>query len=769
VTDISLDTAIATGSSTARTMARRFAQEVNVLDFGAVGDTKQAAVQVTTTSGSATLQVGTAVFASTDVGKFIQIVGAGASGGTLSATISGFTSATVVTLNVTAGTSLSASTQTIFWGTDDSPAIAAAASYALSLFGAAPAVFTVVNSTVLYFPPGAYYFKSTQIPRFIYTPVSIMGSGVASTIFIVDPTYQWDLFYWAYCWSDGSDGGTTYPTYPKPNLGGVSISGFRVIGNLNSQYSITGLNFANYNDYVYANNIWFDFWPGRVIYGGGDLYGTETASFLRESSFCNIRAFHCGTAVSGTNCPVIEFSSVGAGDATNEIQIENINIFSPNGHGVVFRNKVTNSNSIRLIKAFGLRIENNVTGTNALQIGDTGAAYTGGISIFQIEGIEIVSAQTGSTAINISAVTSTSISSIRLSGAITNCQGYGVNITAGTDLYFDMTAISAIQGDVVVNNPIGMIYFLGAAAGRWNYVTTNSRICLPTYNQHIFSTSGGRVMADLHDGTTGNGNTIGAGSTDLQKFRTAQTQIAGATYSAVLAGSGNAISAVGLNSAIVTGTTNVVNSAGSFIGSGNNNTINGAYSSILGRLNTTNGSQNGAFGVSNVISGNNSYAFGSQGVSVSSNRFVQSGGAILQSGDAQISDIVLRASTASTSAVNLTCDGSGIASSVNTASVTLPSIRTLYAVDITVAAIDRSSNNNWLVWKVVGACLYTIGGVSNLVYTGTTPSTTSAGTGSSCIVTPGADTVNGALSLTFTAPNANSWHVTARISFTEVA
>ena len=87
-----------------------------VSDFGGVGDAQRQTVNITVTSASSTLTVGTGIFVSGDVGKMISIWNGG---NFKNATISGFTSSTVVTLNSAVGFDATASSSDILWGTDN--------------------------------------------------------------------------------------------------------------------------------------------------------------------------------------------------------------------------------------------------------------------------------------------------------------------------------------------------------------------------------------------------------------------------------------------------------------------------------------------------------------------------------------------------------------------------------------------------------------------------------------------------------------------------
>jgi hypothetical protein len=112
-------------------------------------------------------------------------------------------------------------------------------------------------------------------------------------------------------------------------------------------------------------------------------------------------------------------------------------------------------------------------------------------------------------------------------------------------------------------------------------------------------------------------------------------------------------------------------------------------------------------------------------------------------------------------------DGYGVLSAQNIASVHYPI--TCFEVEVVLTAIDRTTLGNILVWKMPFGVLYTFYGTGSLTYVGTTPLVQSLGTGSSATVSVSADTTYGGLDVSFTAPNSDTWHVVAKISFVEVS
>ncbi|WP_181168646.1 MULTISPECIES: carbohydrate-binding protein [unclassified Mesorhizobium] len=112
----------ATGASGAW-IRQRDNLDVQAKWFGQTGDAIVVTGNTSITSGTAALTVAGAAFATSDVGKLIIVPGAGAAGIPLVTTISARTSATQVTLGANAGTTLSAVSKTVTYGTDDATAI----------------------------------------------------------------------------------------------------------------------------------------------------------------------------------------------------------------------------------------------------------------------------------------------------------------------------------------------------------------------------------------------------------------------------------------------------------------------------------------------------------------------------------------------------------------------------------------------------------------------------------------------------------------------
>lgn len=117
---------------------------------------------VSITSAANVLTTSTSTFAPGDVGKYINVPGAGSGGGNLLTTISGYTSATQVALTANASTTLTSSSKLLTFGIDDAAAFRAFNTWARANQGANnQVVLTVPNGAVCYFASNAQVSGTT--------------------------------------------------------------------------------------------------------------------------------------------------------------------------------------------------------------------------------------------------------------------------------------------------------------------------------------------------------------------------------------------------------------------------------------------------------------------------------------------------------------------------------------------------------------------------------------------------------------------------------
>jgi hypothetical protein len=139
-------------------------------------------------------------------------------------------------------------------------------------------------------------------------------------------------------------------------------------------------------------------------------------------------------------------------------------------------------------------------------------------------------------------------------------------------------------------------------------------------------------------------------------------------------------------------------------------------------------------------------------------------------GDSQAARHVLRATTTGTAATRLTTDGSGIAGASNCLNLPVLNFpanqQAIYGLTIRVIATDLTSPGNFLQFFEPAGTLTRTTTASTTVYIPSGAATTKvAGTAGSIAIA--ADTSNACLAINWTAPNADTWHVVARVDDVE--
>ncbi len=217
------------------------------VDFhGAYGDPVEVAVAASIAANGATLTVNTALFTSSDVGKSIILPGAGASGTTLYASISGYVTATEVMLSAPASTALAKVPVTIVYGHDDSNA-----------FQTAHNVVTAAGGGFVYLSARTYLISNQ----------SVQASG----------RIIWQGKGWAENGSEGSWILQGSPTVSAFNVSGSAAvgGGFRDVGFRQMQTPIT-----DSSGYLVRNWTPIEYAPMISVTGTGGEYSFERIMLL---------------------------------------------------------------------------------------------------------------------------------------------------------------------------------------------------------------------------------------------------------------------------------------------------------------------------------------------------------------------------------------------------------------------------------------------------------------------------------------------------------
>ncbi len=716
-----------------RTLAVHAAERINVMDapYSARGNTQSLLATVTLAAGSTVLTTSAALFAPGDVGKVIEVTGAGASGATLSATISAYASPTGITLSAPAATALSASTQTVTWGADDSPAWAAAitAMIARQVAGGA---------ACLYAPAATYMLSGTALPL-MAGPGCIRGDGATRTILRVGAAYQGpassgDVFSFTESWlltANPFNGATPVLTGRRANpvLRGLTIAGDRTAAQQQNAMA-----FYDRNDLVTIDDVMVEYLRGRGLVSG--IVKNQTQAFLRESRITNTRFFNTGAA----GVPVVEFNSAGSGgtDATNEIDVEAMGIYAPYGPGFVVRNAGTGT--IRAVRASKLRVEGIETNPGGIAadlvtLGDP--VLTGLVTGVSLRQVQLLDPYAGQAALRVVAAGAASMPyQIDVQGLIGGGvpAGNGLVIQAGRNMRFDMTDINTtgpnvtlgptsagVGGQIEVTGP-------GGRENSWTWsvdaTAVNSLLSTPLRTGNPGAQASLGFTLGLHDGSATGGSPVGAGAIDLQGQRNAAGQVVSGPQAVLLGGGYN--TATGSGATIVGGNTNLATGINSFMGGS-------SQASDRGRI----GSQHLSAGavIPNVL------------------------------GSAQAGRQVMTAT--GTAAMRLTA-AQFAASSPFGPIMNIPA-NTAYNLQVRLVAIDRTAPGNSYAWTLPIALLTRQAAVGTTALALGTPVVLSVGTGSGGAVAAAADTANGGLSLTFTPPaGTDTWDAFADVASAEV-
>lgn len=309
----------------------------------------------------------------------------------------------------------------------------------------------------------------------------------------------------------------------------------------------------------------------------------------------------------------------------------------------------------------------------------------------------------------------------------------GVSIYAvGTDTGGFTTASAANTFRNADTQNASSIGAIGVGAGLAVSNLAAPTLLVPTNSQ-------ASVVSQSTDSTIAGGNARGINAVDLQMVRTAATQVASGGGSVIVGGGSNTASAT---YATVLG--------------GQSNSVSATYATVLG-------------GTGNSVTQSIGVASGTGAISDLYAAHAHAGGVVSSGRRAQHVKQVLRGvSAGNTTPVRLTADGLA-ASAINVCNLTYSD--SAFSLKVQMTAIDSTNGNNFYSWHQPLGLLRRNGGVGATAYTALgTPVSGGAGTTTGIAVTEAADTTNGGYSLTFTPPTGNTaiWRVVATVEWTRV-
>ena len=221
------------------------------------------------------------------------------------------------------------------------------------------------SPAILRIPAGMYRISGAngEMPTFKGRGGVIAGDGPHASYLILDKDYQGDLFSWSEAWS--ANNGSRPKIDVWRDRSGPTVSGIEVTGSTDAPFQQNAFAFYDRNDSVLLRDIEVNDLNGQCLRIGRAKYLPE--AYLRESAFFNIKCFNAGAE----NEAAIEIGSSTEqnSDATNELDLYKVAVFSARGAGLSIRNPKGFS-ATRFIRFFGLRIE--ASGGDALQIGAPG-------------------------------------------------------------------------------------------------------------------------------------------------------------------------------------------------------------------------------------------------------------------------------------------------------------------------------------------------------------------------------------------------------------
>jgi hypothetical protein len=355
--------------------------------------------------------------------------------------------------------------------------------------------------------------------------------------------------------------------------------------------------------------------------------------------------------------------------------------------------------------------------------------------------------------------------------------------TSGT-LTLTLPTADGTNGQVLSTNGSGVLSFATAGGGVTGFTSAenttapNATVYVDSLTASAASTNAdvafvakgtGATLAQVPDNATTGGNKRGTYATDLQKSRSAATQVASGNYSSILGGDGNTAS--GTNSVVVGGLSNYATGAQAAVVGGNGGSASQNGAVVLGGANcvananyavSLGGNQNLANSFNSaVVSGTQGTARGIVGNFV----YPASDAPIISSrGRQQLATLLLGRETTDATATILASDAN---SATTTNQVILPNNSAYYFRGEVIAGVTGAGNTKG--WFIEGVIKRGANAASTALVGTPTVTSLYADTGAATwAITATADTTNGGLAITVTGQASTTIRWVAQIRTTEM-
>jgi hypothetical protein len=357
--------------------------------------------------------------------------------------------------------------------TDDSAAIASAitASNALQFSDVTP---------VIYAPGGVYKLGTTTLPIF-KGGGAVVGDGQNKTYFQLTPSYSGDVFSWSEAWYFNAYNNIDHVSGNSRDIpAGPAVRDFSIFGDRTNNANQIALGLYDRCDNVQFSDVQVG-WCTRGLYIGAPKI--QVQSYNRESHYRNLKFWYCGT----TTIPAVELTTTGAGDTTNQLVFNDLNIFGSRGVSLWLRGNP--GAAVRLCRFYGLRVENMIgsDGADMIMIGDP--TMTGFIRDIYFWGLEAIVGPASFANLRLTANSGPNMPFlIGVHGGIVNGGAVGIAVDYGRSLAFELDALSGTTAGITIGaNTSGPIYLNGYGSEEfWVKTVANANvqagIRMPTNN-----------------------------------------------------------------------------------------------------------------------------------------------------------------------------------------------------------------------------------------------------------------------------------------------